>query len=319
VLALVVLVGAGAVRVGRRPTAVAAARDDGGPPRRPSLVEWLRARRDVFEPKWGWLAERREFGELVAEGRALERKRVARGKRFVEASIAALGARDRAARAQLARGDVAGFVAAEWRREAAARAAVGDAAAATGDFVEAEVERLEDALSFVETFDPAAALADFVDDEWAREEAARAEARAFVADEFGRLGEMDAALDARIRGAPELTVCVADVNCGACDGARVHARLERLADAEAAAGRPRPLVRATAKCGSHCRANKVAVEVVGDAGSAVAFCEPLADCEDALGYCDPEATDRAVDATVDAQLASILARARTRGRARPFS
>ena len=63
------------------------------------------------------------------------------------------------------------------------------------------------------------------------------------ADEFERLADADEELAARIRGAPQITVCAAPIACGKADGQLVHDRLARLAAGEALAGRPAPLVR----------------------------------------------------------------------------
>ena len=63
------------------------------------------------------------------------------------------------------------------------------------------------------------------------------------ADEFERLADADEELAARIRGAPQITVCAAPIACGKADGQFVHDRLARLAAGEALAGRPAPLVR----------------------------------------------------------------------------
>ena len=58
------------------------------------------------------------------------------------------------------------------------------------------------------------------------------------ADEFERLADADEELAARIRGAPQITVCAAPIACGKADGQLVHDRLARLAAGEALAGRP---------------------------------------------------------------------------------
>ena len=49
------------------------------------------------------------------------------------------------------------------------------------------------------------------------------------ADEFERLADADEELAARIRGAPQSTVCAAPIACGKADGQLVHDRLARLA------------------------------------------------------------------------------------------
>ena len=165
------------------------------------------------------------------------------------------------------------------------------------------------------------------------------------ADEFERLADADEELAARIRGAPQITVCAAPIACGKADGQLVHDRLARLAAGEALAGRPAPLVRCVlararitlhngalvyirprrrgirvrdwslrtqaTKCASNCRAGKVAV-TLGAPRREVVYCDAAAAaaCEDALGYCDPAAVEAARDEDVDRQLEAILERGR---------
>ena len=39
--------------------------------RQNSLLSWLLERRDIFEPAWPWLVERREWSEIVKEGTSI--------------------------------------------------------------------------------------------------------------------------------------------------------------------------------------------------------------------------------------------------------
>ena len=60
------------------------------------------------------------------------------------------------------------------------------------------------------------------------------------ADEFERLADADEELAARIRGAPQITVCAAPIACGKADGQLVHDRLARLAARRALGSRAAP-------------------------------------------------------------------------------
>ena len=223
-----------------------------------SPLAWLRSKRDTFEPKWSWLKDRRDFSDVVRAGRRAEREQLVRGQRAIEESISRLAAPGAA-------GELLDFLEGEVRKERAVRNA-------TLIFIKDEWAR-EEALRR-ETRAREEALREsalrFVDDEWAREDELRRDARAFVvrdsarikfplfdgvaahpthwlicaqADEFERLADADEELAARIRGAPQITVCAAPIACGKADGQLVHDRLARLAAGEALAGRPAPLVR----------------------------------------------------------------------------
>ena len=230
-----------------------------------SPLAWLRSKRDTFEPKWSWLKDRRDFSDVVRAGRHAEREQLVRGQRAIKESISRLAAPGAA-------GELLDFLEGEVRKERAVRNA-------TLIFIKDEWAR-EEALRR-ETRAREEALREsalrFVDDEWAREDELRRDARAFVvrgsarikfglhaidatrdgvamlhpthrltcaqADEFERLADADEELAARIRGAPQITVCAAPIACGKADGQLVHDRLARLAAGEALAGRPAPLVR----------------------------------------------------------------------------
>ena len=224
-----------------------------------SPLAWLRSKRDTFEPKWSWLKDRRDFSDVVRAGRRAEREQLVRGQRAIKESISRLAAPGAA-------GELLDFLEGEVRKERAVRNA-------TLIFIKDEWAR-EEALRR-ETRAREEALREsalrFVDDEWAREDELRRDARAFVvrgsvhesyfrlldgmavhlthwlicaqADEFERLADADEELAARIRGAPQITVCAAPIACGKADGQLVHDRLARLAAGEALAGRPAPLVR----------------------------------------------------------------------------
>ena len=325
-----------------------------------SPLAWLRSKRDTFEPKWSWLKDRRDFSDVVRAGRRAEREQLVRGQRAIKESISRLAAPGAA-------GELLDFLEGEVRKERAVRNA-------TLIFIKDEWAR-EEALRR-ETRAREEALREsalrFVDDEWAREDELRRDARAFVvrgsarikfplfdgvaahpthwlicaqADEFERLADADEELAARIRGAPQITVCAAPIACGKADGQLVHDRLARLAAGEALAGRPAPLVRCVlararitfhngalleirqrvrrirvrdwpirpqaTKCASNCRAGKVAV-TLGAPRREVVYCDAAAAaaCEDALGYCDPAAVEAARDEDVDRQLEAILERGR---------
>mmetsp|Transcript_13394 Transcript_13394/g.35602 ORF Transcript_13394/g.35602 Transcript_13394/m.35602 type:complete len:313 (+) Transcript_13394:266-1204(+) len=264
-----------------------------------SPLAWLRSKRDTFEPKWSWLKDRRDFSDVVRAGRRAERDQLVRGQRAIKESISRLAAPGAA-------GELLDFLEGEVRKERAVRNA-------TLIFIKDEWAR-EEALRR-ETRAREEALREsalrFVDDEWAREDELRRDARAFVADEFERLADADEELAARIRGAPQITVCAAPIACGKADGQLVHDRLARLAAGEALAGRPAPLVRCATKCASNCRAGKVAV-TLGAPRREVVYCDAsaAAACEDALGYCDPAAVEAARDEDVDRQLEAILERGR---------
>ena len=88
------------------------ANDSGPEETTPDVFDWLKARRDFFEPAWPWLTARREWSEVVKAGRRAEQARLARGKEIIEREIEKLSSADRAARR---------FVEDEWAREAAAR------------------------------------------------------------------------------------------------------------------------------------------------------------------------------------------------------
>ena len=235
-----------------------------------SPLAWLRSKRDTFEPKWSWLKDRRDFSDVVRAGRRAEREQLVRGQRAIKESISRLAAPGAA-------GELLDFLEGEVRKERAVRNA-------TLIFIKDEWAR-EEALRR-ETRAREEALREsalrFVDDEWAREDELRRDARAFVvrdsarikfplfdgvaahpthwlicaqADEFERLADADEELAARIRGAPQITVCAAPIACGKADGQLVHDRLARLAAGEALAGRPAPLVRcvlARARITFHC-------------------------------------------------------------------
>ena len=82
------------------------------------------------------------------------------------------------------------------------------------------------------------------------------------ADEFERLADADEELAARIRGAPQITVCAAPIACGKADGQLVHDRLARLAAGEALAGRPAPLVRCVfGPCANHISQRRLSMKV----------------------------------------------------------
>ena len=195
---------------------------------------------------------------MVRAGRRAEREQLVRGQRAIKESISRLAAPGAA-------GELLDFLEGEVRKERAVRNA-------TLIFIKDEWAR-EEALRR-ETRAREEALREsalrFVDDEWAREDELRRDARAFVvrgsarikfrlldgvavhlthwlicaqADEFERLADADEELAARIRGAPQITVCAAPIACGKADGQLVHDRLARLAAGEALAGRPAPLVR----------------------------------------------------------------------------
>ena len=230
-----------------------------------SPLAWLRSKRDTFEPKWSWLKDRRDFSDVVRAGRRAEREQLVRGQRAIKESISRLAAPGAA-------GELLDFLEGEVRKERAVRNA-------TLIFIKDEWAR-EEALRR-ETRAREEALREsalrFVDDEWAREDELRRDARAFVvrgsariiysparrrggaahpthwlicaqADEFERLADADEELAARIRGAPQITVCAAPIACGKADGQLVHDRLARLAAGEALAGRPAPLVRCVLSC-----------------------------------------------------------------------
>eukprot|EP00629_Pelagomonadales_sp_RCC1024_P017295 CAMPEP_0119262170 /NCGR_PEP_ID=MMETSP1329-20130426/1976_1 /TAXON_ID=114041 /ORGANISM="Genus nov. species nov., Strain RCC1024" /LENGTH=333 /DNA_ID=CAMNT_0007261787 /DNA_START=105 /DNA_END=1102 /DNA_ORIENTATION=- len=253
------------------------------------VLGWLQARRDVFEPAWPWLVARREWSDVVKEGRRAEAVRLARGKQIIQRSIRKLVRADIEARDELAQ-----FLDDEWAREAAARGAA-------RQFLDDEWAREAAARG---------AARQFLDDEWAREADAQREARAFIADEFERLADADEELAARIRGAPELTVCAAPIACGKADGHLVYDRLQALAAAEAGDGRPAPLVRCATKCSSNCRAGKVAV-TLGAPRREVFYLDTAPDaCEDALGYCNPADVDAKREGSVDRQLGALLRRSR---------
>ena len=259
--------------------------------RAPGVFDWLRERRDVFEPAWPWLTARREWSDFVKEGRRAEQVRLQRGKRLIEREIERFVAADREAR------DAAReFLEDEWEREERLRAGA-------RLFLEDEWQREERLRTGAQLF---------LNDEWERERTARLEARAFVADEFERLGDADEELAARIRGAPEITVCAAPIACGKADGRRVYDRLRDASAKEADHGRPVPLVRCATKCASNCKAGRVAV-TLGLPRDEVVYCEPAdATCEDALGYCAPDEYEALVDANIDVQIDAILERARRR-------
>ncbi|KAK7242572.1 hypothetical protein SO694_00017449 [Aureococcus anophagefferens] len=296
------------------------ANDSGPEETTPDVFDWLKARRDFFEPAWPWLTARREWSEVVKAGRRAEQARLARGKEIIEREIEKLSSADRAARRFVedewareaaARESARQFVEDEWQREARLRAGA-------QLFLEDERRRArESAARFLEDewrrengLREGAQL--FLNDEWDREEAARLEARAFVADEFERLADADEALAARIRGAPEITVCAAPVACGRADGRRVYERLRDLSAREVDYGRPPPLVRCATKCSSNCKAGRVAV-TLGLPRNEVLHCTPAGPgCEDALGYCDPDEYEALIDANVDEQLGEILERTRRR-------
>ena len=240
-----------------RPTPVHATENENDEDSSP--LAWLRSKRDTFEPKWSWLKDRRDFSDVVRAGRRAEREQLVRGQRAIKESISRLAAPGAA-------GELLDFLEGEVRKERAVRNA-------TLIFIKDEWAR-EEALRR-ETRAREEALREsalrFVDDEWAREDELRRDARAFVvrgsvhesyfrlldgmavhlthwlicaqADEFERLADADEELAARIRGAPQITVCAAPIACGKADGQLVHDRLARLAAGEALAGRPAPLVR----------------------------------------------------------------------------
>mmetsp|Transcript_20638 Transcript_20638/g.64913 ORF Transcript_20638/g.64913 Transcript_20638/m.64913 type:complete len:352 (+) Transcript_20638:682-1737(+) len=274
-----------------------------------SPLAWLQARRDVFEPQWDWLRARREFSEIVKAGRRAEARELSRGQRAIQDSISGLlTVQDELRREALALWET------EWKRERAVQNA-------TRIFLEDEWARERAVRNATQIFlndewnREAELRRDaqrFLDDELAREEDLRREARAFVADEFERLADADEELAARIRGAPQITVCTAPISCGKSDGRRVLNRLERLAAAEEENGLPAPLVRCSTKCASNCRAGKVAV-TLGAPRREVLFCDAAAaaDCEDTLGYCSPADVEAAVNTAVDDQLERILARGRS--------
>jgi len=135
----------------------------------------------------------------------------------------------------------------------------------------------------------------FLGDEWEREQAARDAARAFLIDEIERLQEADSDIATRLRGAPELTVCVAKVSCGQANGCAVADRLATLA--EEGAG-PTPLVRSTTTCSARCRKGHVVVTGLPRKNTAFIRAVPTDDDQ------APEAPD------VDGQIRKVLEKCR---------
>ena len=83
----------------------------------PNVFDWLKDRRDVFEPKFPWLTERRAWSDIVQAGRRAEKLRIERGRVALKREIAKLVRRDQVAREELQQ-----FLDEEWARENEARA-----------------------------------------------------------------------------------------------------------------------------------------------------------------------------------------------------